>query len=165
MEPVQFLWGSALFCFLLFKMAHAQNKRTQCSSNDLWKFLFFIFIFFWFKDLPSGSQQGQGFWILVHIWAHDHQSAGLHLVPSQHLSEQQPSSPSGGLSPRQQETPPLQAQLPRSAPPARTAMETGRGCTRLLLHRKCESLFWNEKKWRLKLVCNFLCGFSWQKKN
>lgn len=69
----------------------------------------------------------------------DHQSEGFHRLPSQHLSEQQPSLPSDELSPRQQETPPLRGPLPHSAPPAGTAVEAGRGKLLLLPHRKTHS--------------------------
>lgn len=95
-----------------------------------------FFSCFSFKDLPSEFGPRQGFCITVHIWVHDHQSAGFHLVPSQHLSEQLPSWPSDELSPQPQETPPLPAPPTRSAPPARTATETGRGSTCLLPQRK-----------------------------
>lgn len=91
------------------------------------------------STLPSGFGPGQDFCITVRILVHDHQSEGFHLLPSQHLSEQQPSLPSDELSPQQQETPPLQGPLPRSAPPAETAVEAGRGNLLLLPHRKTHS--------------------------
>lgn len=89
--------------------------------------------------LPSGFGPGQDFCITVQILVADHQSEGFHLLPSQPLSEQQPSLPSDELSPQQQETPPLQGPLPHSAPPAGTAVEAGRANLLLLSHRKAHS--------------------------
>lgn len=115
------------------------------------------------EDVPSGSGPGQGFGIFVHIWVHSRRSAGLLPVPSQHFSKQQPSSPSGELPPQPQETPSLQAPLPPWAPPAGSAMETGRGSSDVFTSqetsesRKCDSLFLRWKVWRQDLFGCWIC--------
>lgn len=132
------LMGSGVFTSLHFpvfipglpiKEAWVKFKKTNVISEELkWTqwFLqrcnpFTLSMSFSFSDLPSGFEPGQSFWILVHIWEHDCLAAGLHLVPSQHLSEQPPPSPNGELLPQRQETPPLQAPPHHPAPPASTA--------------------------------------------
>lgn len=118
-----------------------------------------------FEEVPSVSGPLLGFGIFVHIWVPGHQSASLLLVPSQHFSKQQPSSPSGELPPLPQETPSVQAPLPRSAPPGGSAMETGKGSCDVLPHRKPQKagsvihcLFWGEK---CKGKTSLDSGFVW----
>lgn len=142
----------------------AATISTRTQDLIAWSFNRRAFIL---EEVPSGSGPGQGFGIFVHIWVHSRRSAGLLPVPSRHFSKQQPSSPSGELPPQPQETPSLQAPLPPWAPPAGSAMETGRGSSDVLPHRKPQRAgsvthcFWGEKcGGKTSSDVGFVCYFS-----